>query len=110
MPQPHYPCPAWENDPGFVFLGTEKNPVTDMIYDYWLANEGTDPSATCRHGYEASEYGSQPIDIVELGSIMMDAATENRDCIFGLRRCYIASLYYMATGKRPLLQMFRALP
>lgn len=108
MNTPYYTA-HWADWDGCIFLGTEKNPTTGKIYDYWLVNTGTDIrpeySWTCKHGNEDFEYGSSRIDHLGAGDFMPHILEESRkDFIFGITRAKYLALLYLATGQKPLCQ------
>ncbi len=100
---PHYPYPEWEHDEErYVYLGTERNPRSKMIYDYWLvktseADGGWSPTA--RHGIGDGDYGSTPLCMAYYNDSHLNHL---EDYIFGLYRARQLSLYYLATGEMPL--------
>lgn len=53
---------SWENDPHFLYLGSERNPKTGKAYDFWLHDN---ESPTARDGDRDSDYGSHSVSDVE---------------------------------------------
>jgi len=110
--KPFYPYPEWENDPdSCVYLGSEKNPRTGYKYDYWLIQTNELPaqgvagrySATYRFGLEDPDYGSMPLCICWYDDTHFGADI-GKDHLFGSYRVKQLALYYLATGKRPLIE------
>ena len=106
---PYYEA-HWADWHASVFLGTERNPDTKMVYDYWLVNTGTDIRAeyswTCKHGAEGSKYGSGRVDHLGAADFMPHILEESRkDFIFGITRAKYLALLYLATGQKPLCQL-----
>lgn len=91
-----------------VYLGSDINPNTGMKYDFWCIKTGSHAekehnySYTCRHGMRPEDYGSGPItcgwyDRTHFGTDL------RKDFIWGLDRAIMFTLYYLATGRKPLL-------
>jgi len=107
MSEPMQPCYSteWINDPNCVFLGTDINPKTKRIYDYWIVNLNDGPSYTCRHGDLDSEYGSGRIEHLDGSNLSSNILNKfDQDFIFGIVRSQYFALLYLATNKRPLLE------
>ena len=100
-----YPYPDWENDPGrCIYLGSEMNPRTRFKYDYWLIRTGIDDhqwSPTARHGLEGPDYSSCPMSVCWYDYTHIDGT---EDYLFGTARARQLGMYYLATGKKPLLE------
>lgn len=95
---------SWENEETSVFLGTERNPSSKMIYDYWIVNNGIDASWTCKYGEEDCEYGSSSISHLGTGDFAPHMLKmSDKDFIFGITRAKYFALLYLATGRKPLL-------
>jgi hypothetical protein len=98
----------WNNDPQFTYLGSQKNPHTGLGYDFYLYDrraETLEPeyrySFTCRHGDNPADYGSGQILHTwhDTSNFLHEA-----DFIWGLEMAKKLCLYYLVTGKKPLLE------
>ena len=85
--------PPFEYSDKDVYIGSLRNPKTKRPIDIWLING---ESITYKHGNEPHEYGSMQ---VKCRGVLYneDAAT------WEFTQATIAVLYYMATGKTPLV-------
>ena len=97
-----FPYPKWESDPErCVYLGSERDPRTKRPYDYWAikTNEMEAPlnwSYTYRFGSGDGDYGSGPLCIA-----WYDFTGTAQKC-FASARAQQLTLYYLATGLKPL--------
>jgi hypothetical protein len=101
-----FPCPDWENNDDFIFLGRERNPHTKKPYDFWLYKYGDDPkmwSPTARHGIEPHEYGSGPLCTVYSDKSHFGEDFK-KDFIWGIERSNVLAMYYLITNRRPALR------
>lgn len=103
----YFPC-EWDEDPErYIYLGSEKNPRTRKPYDYYLVHTNTsgkiswDYSPTCRHGVSPEEYGSGPLSVAHYDNTHIDHKV---DLCYGIYRAQQLSMYYLATGEKPLLE------
>jgi len=95
---------SWENEKSSIFLGTERNHESKLVYDYWIVNNEKDPSWTCKHGDEDHEYSSGLIKFMNEGDFMPHILKlSSSDYIFGMTRAKYLSLLYLATAQKPLL-------
>ena len=109
----YYPYKEWQDDPCMIYLGSETNPRTKFKYDYWLYKpvhnhpNGTsitsfeDISFLARHGVVDCDYGSSPICVAHYDTT---AHSDAGDYSFGMARVQQLGLYYLATGRKPLLE------
>jgi hypothetical protein len=104
-PQPHFNA-HWKDWEGCTFLGTEKNPKTGKIYDYWIVSSSSDSlSWTCKHGNEDHEYGSGSIQFLGVGDFSINSLKMiEHDYLFGIIRAKYFALLYLAVKSRPLIE------
>jgi len=107
--KPHFTSTHWANWVGCVFLGTEKNPKTGRVYDYWIVNTGGNESAelswTAKHGEEDCEYGSGPIKFMGADDFSLNSVKHMEfDLIYGCMRAKYFALLYLATKNLPLIE------
>lgn len=103
MPEPHFDA-HWKDWAGCTFLGTEKNPKTGRIYDYWIVTASDGVSWTCKHGNEDHEYGSGSIRFMGTSDFSISSFKMiESDYIFGITRAKYFALLYLAVKTRPLL-------
>ena len=105
---PHFQNTHWEKWEGSVFLGTEKNPKSGRIYDYWIVQTGSelrDLSWTCKFGEDDSDYCSGPVCYMDERDFSIKSLKMiESDYIFGENRAKYFSLLYLAVKKRPLIE------